>query len=70
MKKILKLLIIFISSMMVYAFINDLLLYIYLSWMQLGDNIAYLIRMNMNTMAGLIVVSVYLLYNKIKDNKK
>lgn len=56
--------------MMVYAFINDLLLYIYLSWMQLGDNIAYLIRMNMNTMAGLIVVSVYLLYNKIKDNKK
>lgn len=51
---------------MLYTFINDLLLYVYLSWTQLGNDITYLIRINMSTMAGLIVVCSYLVYSKIK----
>lgn len=70
MKKILILLSIFVLTIMVYAFINDLLLYIYLSWNDLEYNITYLIQISMNTIAGLIVVCTYLLYNKMNDNRK
>ena len=69
MKKILLVLVIFISTMLVYGFVNDLLLYSYLSWTQSLEHEGDLIYMGMKTMAGLIVVCTYLLFKKNKENK-
>ncbi len=64
MKKFLKVLGIFILTIIMFLLIDTLFLYLYLSWNVLEYNIIYSIHSSIYTLAGLLGVCTYLLYSK------
>jgi hypothetical protein len=64
MKKFLKVLGIFILTIIMFLLIDTLFLYLYLSWNVLEYNMIYSIRSSIYTLAGLLGVCTYLLYSK------